>query len=64
MVRADDDGRGHPADRANSAAVPAFWCRIPSQDNVGDRLTLWLIRRITGQPARWVPPTRALRVTT
>jgi hypothetical protein len=37
-------------------AVPAFWCRAPSQGNVGDRLTPWLIRRICGVPARWVAP--------
>ncbi|MGR6918122.1 polysaccharide pyruvyl transferase family protein [[Actinomadura] parvosata] len=37
-------------------AVPAFWCRVPSRGNVGDRLTPWLIRKITGEPARWVPP--------
>ncbi|MGW3448813.1 polysaccharide pyruvyl transferase family protein [Streptomyces sp. NPDC001076] len=37
-------------------AVPAFWCRAPSQGNVGDRLTPWLIRRISGAPARWVAP--------
>jgi len=36
--------------------VPAFWCRAPSQGNVGDRLTPWLIRRISGAPARWVAP--------
>ncbi len=35
-------------------SVPAFWCRLPSQGNVGDCLTPWLIRRITGAPARWV----------
>ncbi|MFF0431491.1 polysaccharide pyruvyl transferase family protein [Streptomyces sp. NPDC004327] len=39
-----------------SASVPAFWCRVPSQGNVGDRLTPWLIRRISGAPARWVAP--------
>ncbi|MFI6284077.1 polysaccharide pyruvyl transferase family protein [Streptomyces sp. NPDC051018] len=37
-------------------AVPAFWCRAPSQGNVGDRLTPWLIRRIRGAPARWTAP--------
>ncbi|OEJ23077.1 hypothetical protein AR457_38495 [Streptomyces agglomeratus] len=37
-------------------AVPAFWCRAPSQGNVGDRLTPWLVRRICGAPARWVAP--------
>lgn len=39
-----------------SETVPAFWCRAPSQGNVGDRLTPWLIRRISGAPARWVAP--------
>ncbi|MQY10928.1 hypothetical protein SRB5_10410 [Streptomyces sp. RB5] len=39
-------------------AIPAFWCRAPSQGNVGDRLTPWLARRIRGVPARWVPPHR------
>lgn len=37
-------------------SVPAVWCRIPSQGNAGDRLTPWLVRRITGRPARWVHP--------
>ncbi|MFD6888257.1 polysaccharide pyruvyl transferase family protein [Streptomyces sp. NPDC059957] len=37
-------------------SVPAFWCRAPSQGNVGDRLTPWLIRQISGAPARWVAP--------
>ncbi|MET9886490.1 polysaccharide pyruvyl transferase family protein [Streptomyces sp. NPDC006430] len=36
--------------------VPAFWCRAPSQGNVGDGLTPWLVRRICGAPARWVAP--------
>lgn len=39
-----------------SETVPAFWCRVPSQGNVGDRLTPWLIRQISGVPARWVAP--------
>ncbi|MGW3199159.1 polysaccharide pyruvyl transferase family protein [Streptomyces sp. NPDC001118] len=42
-------------------AVPAFWCRAPSQGNVGDRLTPWLIRRISGAPARWVAPSAPRR---
>jgi hypothetical protein len=32
------------------APVHAFWCRAPSTGNVGDRLTPWLIRRLSG---RW-----------
>ncbi|MGW1171569.1 polysaccharide pyruvyl transferase family protein [Streptomyces sp. NPDC002550] len=39
-----------------NTAVPAFWCRAPSQGNVGDQLTPWLIRRISGVAARWVAP--------
>lgn len=39
-----------------AAAVPTFWCRAPSQGNVGDRLAPWLVGRIAGAPARWVPP--------
>jgi pyruvyltransferase len=31
------------------APVRAFWCRVPSRGNFGDRLTPWLIRRITGR---------------
>jgi pyruvyltransferase len=36
--------------------IGAFWCRIPSLPNFGDALTPWLIRRITGQYPRFVPP--------
>jgi len=34
----------------------AFWCRIPSRPNFGDALTPWLIRRVTGQEARFCSP--------
>jgi len=34
---------------STSGRIFAFWCRIPSRPNVGDALTPWLIRRITGQ---------------
>ena len=60
VVRTNDDGGLWPCGARGSSvrlvAVPAFWCRVPSQGNVGDRLTPWLIRRITGKPARWVAP--------
>jgi pyruvyltransferase len=36
------------------AGVDAFWCR-PPRGNVGDQLTPWLIARISGRDARWVP---------
>ena len=34
----------------------AFWCRTPSQGNVGDSLTPWLIRRITGRYPTFARP--------
>ena len=36
--------------------VHAFWCRIPSRPNVGDALTPWLIRRLTGRYPRFSNP--------
>lgn len=36
--------------------VAAFWCRIPSRGNVGDRLTPWLIERVTGRYPRFARP--------
>jgi hypothetical protein len=36
--------------------VLAFWCRVPSRPNLGDALTPWLIRKITGRAPRFVPP--------
>ena len=41
---------------SRSEPVPAFWCRIPSRGNVGDRLTPWLIERVTGRYPRFVRP--------
>ena len=29
--------------------IYAFWCRYPSQQNFGDGLTPWLVKKITGQ---------------
>lgn len=34
----------------------AFWCRAPSTGNVGDRLTPWLIHRLTGHWPRFAWP--------
>jgi len=36
--------------------VHAFWCRIPSHGNVGDALTPWLIRRVTGHYPMFARP--------
>jgi pyruvyltransferase len=36
--------------------VHAFWCRIPSRGNVGDALTPWLVRRLTGRLPRFARP--------
>jgi hypothetical protein len=36
--------------------IYAFWCRIPSRGNVGDALTPWLIRRVSGQYPVFVRP--------
>lgn len=40
---------------ASRSAVRAWWCRIPSRPNFGDALTPWLIRQLTGRPARFAP---------
>jgi pyruvyltransferase len=40
-----------------AAEIPyAFWCRAPSTGNVGDRLTPWLIHRLTGRWPRFARP--------
>jgi pyruvyltransferase len=39
-----------------SKVIFAFWCRIPSRGNVGDRLTPWLIHHISGSYPIFVRP--------
>ncbi|MDQ1740390.1 MAG: pyruvyl transferase, partial [Pseudonocardiales bacterium] len=47
---------------AVSAEIPyAFWCRAPSTGNVGDRLTPWLIHRLTGHWPRFARPGSPVR---
>jgi pyruvyltransferase len=36
--------------------IYAFWCRIPSQGNLGDALTPWLIRKITNKYPSFARP--------
>ena len=36
--------------------VRAFWCRTPSRPNLGDALTPWLIRKMTGRGPLFVHP--------
>jgi pyruvyltransferase len=51
-VASDDDVTPDAGSRVTIGHVlerlHAFWCRIPSRANVGDALTPWLIRRLTG----------------
>lgn len=56
IVAAYQNGRADGIVDGMYGTIPAFWCRAPSQGNVGDRLTPWLVRRISGRVARWVPP--------
>lgn len=44
------------ADAKAGEPICAFWCRVPSRPNFGDALTPWLIRRLTGQYPRFLPP--------
>ena len=45
----------HPS-QPQTKPIFAFWCRIPSRGNVGDRLTPWLVQKITGRYPVFVRP--------